>query len=179
MSFLDHLESFLRTSHPELESARAGDGETLRIAEAGRLEEAEAPEVHLHAADGAILLDWVWRLPVEESRYEEVRAFLLDYVRDSFENHGWEVPILLHGGPLNGRSMTKPRADLVGRLLFARPQKGEGAPHAADLYKWRLKRNPKGEYVCVYERSMEGEELDAFISRGVGSTGPFVVINGG
>lgn len=179
MSFLAHLETFLRESHPELAFARAGDGETLRIAEAGRLEEAEAPEVHVHAADGSVLLDWVWRLPIEESRYEEVRAFLLDYVRDTFENHGWDVPIVLRGGPLDGRSMTKPRADLVGRLLFARPQKDEGAPHAADLYKWRLKRNDRGEYLCVFERSLVGEALDIFIARGVNSTGPFVVINGG
>lgn len=178
MSFLDGLESFVRESHPELESARTGDGETLRIAEAGGLENDETPEIHVHESDGAVLLDWVWRLPVRDGRHEEICAFVLDYVRETFENHGWEVPILLLGGPLNGKTLTKRREDLVGRLLFARPQQTGDAPHAADLYKWRLKRNPRGEYVCVFERSLVGADLDAFIARGVESTGPFVVING-
>jgi len=179
MSFLADLESFLRDDHPELESARAGDGTTLRIAEAGKLEDEESPEVHVHAGDGAVLLDWVWRLPVQDDRLDEVRVFLVDYVRETFENHGWEVPIVLLGGPLNGKSLTKRREDLVGRLLFARAPSPQGGAHAADVYKWRLKRNPQGEYVCVFERSLVGEELDTFIARGVESTGPFVVINGG
>lgn len=179
MSFLADLESFLRESHPELESARAADGTTLRIAEAGKLEDAESPEVHVFPKDGSILLDWVWQLPVREGLHDDLLAFLLDYVRESFENHGWEVPILLLGGPLNGTSLTKPRENLVGRLLIARKPTNEGAPHAADIYKWRLKRNAQGEYVCVYERSLVGEALDTFIARGVDSTGPFTVINGG
>ena len=178
MSFLDELESFLLGSHPELESARTGDGSTLRIAEAGRLDDAEAPEVHVHLADDSVLLDWVWRVPVTEGRHDEIRAFLLDYAREAFENHGWEVPILLLGGPLNGKSLTKRREDLVGRLLFARKPTEEKATHAADVYKWHLKRNPQGEYVCVFERSLLGPDLDKFIARGVESTGPFTVING-
>jgi len=176
-SFLLYLERHIRARHPELETARAGEGETLRIAEAGHLDDDEAPEVHLHEADGAVLLDWVWRLPVREERREEVRDFLLTYVRDTLENHGWEVPVLLLGGPLNGRSLTKRREDLVGRLLFARRPAADQPPDRADLYKWRLQRNPQGEYVCVFERTLAGEDLDLFIARGVESTGPFVVIN--
>ena len=86
------------------------------------------------------------------------------------------MPIVLYGGPLHGKRMSKHREDLAGRLMFARKGRKAGDPQRAHLYKWRLKRSDVGEYVCVYERSLQGDEVDQFIARGVESTGPFVLI---
>jgi hypothetical protein len=182
MTFIEDLESHIRDTRPDLATARAADGETLRITQRGEGESEEpedALEVQVHETEGGILLDWVWRLPVSEGSASTVRDFVLSYVSESIENSAWEVPIVLKGGPLNGHTLTKTRRDLVGRLLFARTVEPEDATHKADIYKWRLKRNAAGEYVCVFERTIEGEELDRFIARGVESTGPFVVIHPG
>ena len=180
MSFVADLESHIRDARPDLKATRATDGETLRILQADSGDaDSDGPEVQVLEADGAILLDWVWRLPVPAGSSSAVRDFVLSYASETFENAGWEVPLLLQGGPLNGHTLTKTRRDLVGRLLFARKGKGPDTPHVADIYKWRLKRNAAGEYVCIYERTIEGEELDRFIARGVESTGPFVVIQPG
>ena len=175
MSFLAHLETVLR-ERPEWESVRSEDGRTLRIAEDGRLEVEKAPLVYVHEQDGAVLLDGSWKLTVKAEQHEDVAALIVDYLQEAFENHGWEVPIVLYGGPLHGRRLTKSREDLAGRLVFARKGENDGDQHA-HLYKWRLKRSDAGEYVCVYERTLENDELDRFIARGVASTGPFVLIH--
>ena len=171
------LEEYIRASRPDLETAQAEDGSTLRIAEQGRLREDDAPRFHVHAEEGAVVLDWTWRLPLRDGLFESLRDFILAYVEEGIQNHGWEVPIVLSGGPLQGRRLTKRREDLVGRLMFARKGAAGSTAQQAFLYKWHLSRNEAGEYVCVYERSLAGDAVDEFIARGVKDTGPFVLIH--
>ena len=174
-AFLAELESHIREHRPDLEAMRTETGDTLRIVEQGRLEEDKRHEVQIHAGKDAVVLDWTWRLPVKADKVEELRTLVLDYVTDGIENHGWQVPIVLEGGPLAGRQLTKSREDLVGRLMFARKAEGGSVPQA-HLYKWHLQRNDAGEYVCRYEKSLERDEVDAFLRRGVNKTGSFVII---
>ncbi len=179
---LDDLEAFIREHHPELVTERSEDGTTLRITE--RTEEADPkrPSFILHARRSAVVLDWTWRFPVSDGtgldpKDEALRAKVLAYVSDGIENHGWDVPIVLAGGPLAGRRMTKRRQDLVGRLMFARQAKGPDDANRAHLYKWHLRKSAEDEYVCRYERTLEGSEVDEFFARGPDRTGSFVVIH--
>lgn len=177
MSFVADLESSIRTSLPEWEITRSEDGRVLLIAEPeDDGSERERLAFHVSEEGGAIVLDWAWRFPLEDGKTDELRARVLKYVTESIENRGWEVPVILQGGPLHGKQLTKPREDLVGRLMFARKENA-GKTQCADLYKWLLQQNAEGEYVCAYERSLFGEEVDRFIARGVESTGPFVLIH--
>lgn len=182
MAFVADLDTWIREHRPGWETAFSADGRTLRIQERTDPGQERAPGTP-HAAidvqenDGALLLDWAWKLPVTDGKPDELRNLVVDYLDEAFENHGWEVPVVLRGGPLNGKHLTKPREDLVGRLMFARKGSDPAEPHRAELYKWHLKRNRKGEYICVFERSLHGPEVDRFIARGVESTGPFVLIH--
>jgi hypothetical protein len=176
MGVLDELRDAIGRAHPDLEVETGADGRWLRVAQKGHLADPDHTRVTLEESEDAVLLDGLWRLPVRVGGGHAVGDFLLAYVTEAIENHGWEVPVLLEGGPRHGSRLTKRRDDLVGRLLFARPGRGPDDPSRGDLYKWHLRRAPSGEYVCVYERSMVGPELDQFLARGVESTGPFVVI---
>jgi hypothetical protein len=130
-------------------------------------------EFVLGEKDGAVFLEGLWRLPLSPDTEEGVGELLLEVVRDGFEHHGWEVPVLLDGGPLSGRRVSQRWEDLVGRLVFA----VAGPPPEAHFYKWHLRRTEEGDYVCRYERTLRGEEIDDFLRRGVESTGPFVIAN--
>jgi hypothetical protein len=104
-----------------------------------------------------------------------IRDLILEVVQDGFENHGWQVPVVLDGGPLAGKRVTQAWEDLVGRLVFAKKGGEDGSPPEAHFYKWHLRRTAGGEYLCRFERTLRGEEVDAFLRRGVASTGPFVI----
>lgn len=178
MTFLTTLAEHVRAAHPEWEVDLADDGSRLVL-------QADAVAAHdrpvrfvLGEADGEVYLEGLWRLPVSEGSEDGIRELLLGVVRDGFENHGWQVPILLVGGPLAGRRVTQPWDDLVGRLVFATKGAADGTPPRAHFYKWHLRRSDDGDYLCHYERTLEGEEVDAFLRRGVRDTGPFVITYG-
>jgi hypothetical protein len=169
----------IRERRPELAAVVSEDGRVLRIAEREGEADPGRPRFTVEEADGAVVLDGTWRVALRgEGGTSGILDFVLGYVSEAIENHGWEVPLVLEGGPRHGLRLTKHREDLVGRLLFTRAGVGPDEPAQADVYKWHLRRSAAGEYVCVYERSLVGEALDAFLARGVESTGPFVVIHG-
>lgn len=175
MTFLATLADHLRTAHPEWTVDLAEDGSRLVLEGSAHTAGNRAVSFVLGERDGEVFLEGLWRLPVTEDSEEGIRELLLDVLRDGFENHGWEVPILLVGGPLGGRRVTQPWDDLVGRLVFATKGSKGGRPPKAHFYKWHLRRSPDGDYLCRYERTLEGDEVDAFLRRGVESTGPFVI----
>ena len=168
MTFLATLADQVRAADPDLGVDL--DEEGLRLVLSGP---GGRPRFVLGEEDGAVFLEGLWRLPLSPDTEEGVRELLLDVVRDGFENHGWEVPVLLDGGPLSGRRVSRRWEDLVGRLVFAEA----GPPSEAHFYKWHLRRTDEGDYVCRYERTLRGEEIDEFLRRGVESTGPFVIAN--
>ncbi|MFV1959643.1 MAG: hypothetical protein ACC662_09555 [Planctomycetota bacterium] len=176
MAFLQHLEERIRDERPGWTTERSDDGSALLIREAGVAEGTSRPSFFVREVEGGVLLEDLWRIPLTAGQEEALDRLLIEYMEDGIENHGWEVPVVLQGGPQHGRRLSKQRQDLVGRLLFARPAGPDGRGKEAHVYKWRLKRSPDGSYACVYERTLAGAEVDAFIARGVGSTGPFVLI---
>ena len=175
MSFLETLAEHVRTEHPDWHVELSEDGQGLLIGEANDGEALGPLRFFLRQSDGAVLLEDLWRLPLSEGQEEVVRDLVLDTLKDGFENRGWEVPIVLVGGPLQGKRLTKTWEDLVGRLVFAKAGRG-GKASQAFLYKWHLKRDGSGNYLCQYERTLKDAEMDDFLRRGVASTGPFVLI---
>lgn len=175
MAFLHALYDHLQTSEPEWHVELSEDGTALLIRQPVEEGDLAGLRFLLRHEDGSLLFEDLWRLPLPEGQEDQVRDLVLGTVRDGFENRGWEVPILLLGGPLQGKSLTKTWEDLVGRLVFAYKAKG-GRPAQAHLYKWHLKRDAAGTYLCRYERTLEGEAMDEFLRRGVDSTGPFVLV---
>ena len=178
MSFVADLLEHVRAEHTAWQGELVEDGLVLRVQEAGVEADAKRPVFHVVQLENAVVLDGLWRIPVDEERAEKARDLIVDYIQDGIENHGWEVPVRLRGGPRSGLQLSKRREDLAGRILLARKVDGpHGEVPRAEVYKWRLKRNAAGEYVCVHERTLEGEEVDAFLRRGVDSTGPFVLVH--
>lgn len=178
MSFVTDLLAHVRDERPEWQAELLEDGTILRIQEAAESPQEGRPVFHLVEVDDGVVLDGLWRMPVDGEKAVKARDLILDYVADGIENHGWEVPVRLRGGPRSGVTLSKHREDLAGRLLLARKVPGpDGEVARAEVYKWRLKRNDAGEYVCDHERTLEGDEVDAFLRRGVDSTGPFVLVH--
>ena len=178
MSFLADLQVHLADEQPDWTAELLDDGKVLRVREADAVDAAKGPVFHLREEDGTVVLDGLWRIPVRGPQAAKARELIVDYVADGIENHGWEVPVRLRGGPRSGLRLSKRREDLVGRLLLARKVPGpDGEVARAEVYKWRLRKNGEGEYVCVHERTLVGDEVDRFLRRGVESTGPFVLVH--
>jgi hypothetical protein len=175
---LDGLARSLREGHPDWDVQLDEHAARLTVSGPAPAAGEEPPRVVLLREGDDVLVDGVWRVPVPEGREDKAHALLLDYVCDGIENDSWDVPVLLRGGPRDGERISKGRRDLVGRLLLARGGAGR-APAVAHVYKWHLERGEGGDYVCRYERTLQGEALDAFIARGVEETGPFVLIYDG
>lgn len=175
MSFLQILAEHVRTAHPDWAVEVSEDGAGLLLGEPQENEATTPLRFFLRQSDGAVLFEDLWSLPIQEGQEDALRDLVLGIVKDGFENRGWEVPIVLLGGPLQGKRLTKTWEDLVGRLVFARQGKN-GGPSQAFIYKWHLKQDGSGNYLCQYERTLEGPEMDDFLRRGVASTGPFVLI---
>lgn len=178
MSFIADLLAYVRHERPDWAAELLEEGTVLRVRQAGEPPPEAGPVFHLVEVEDGVVLDGLWRMPVDGDRAEKARDLILDYIADGIENHGWEVPVRLRGGPRNGLRLSKRREDLAGRLLLARKVPGpDGEVARAEVYKWRLKRNEAGEYVCDHERTLEGEAVDGFLQRGVDSTGPFVLVH--
>ncbi len=178
MRLLADLARDLRAWNPGWAVRLEEGGRSLVVSDATR--ETPAPEDlrFVFSADGkSVVVEDLWRIPVRREQEQEVRRRLVQFVADGFENHGWEVPIMLEGGPRHGRRLSKPWEDLLGRLVLARRVGGDGGEPEAHIYKWHLRRNEDGEYLCRYERTLRGAAVDDFIARGVESTGPFVLIH--
>jgi hypothetical protein len=171
------LQETIQEEMPDLEMRSYDDGATLHVAAPGDLDDPDGARVILHADGSDLLVEGVWRIRVGDSPDAKLRAFILDYVRDAIKNHGWQVPILLRGGPRNGQRLSQEREHLVGRLIIDRKPRRKGGPRLVDLYKWHLRRNDDGEYVCYFEQTLGEKEIESFFARGVEKTGPFSVIS--